>query len=134
MKRFGTRGDEGAQPLLGRELTALLVEDLAASADQRQVERHHVASGNPMQIGFIESFSGRLRDEYLNETLFTSMAHAISRWPPWRHDYNYIRPHSNLGGRTPAEIAGQRAWEHAPKSLASHQPTIIKERDSTSDW
>lgn len=29
-----------------------------------------------MQNGFVESFNGRLRDECLNETLFTSLAHA----------------------------------------------------------
>src|SRR3954462_15784215 len=29
-------------------------------------------TGKPMQNGFIESFNGRLRDELLNETLFTS--------------------------------------------------------------
>lgn len=25
----------------------------------------------------------------------------------------HVRPHSKLGGRTPAQIAGQRVWEHA---------------------
>jgi putative transposase len=44
----------------------------------------------------------------------------------WRQDYNTIRPHSKLGGRTPAEIAGQRGWGHAPNPVAitstiSHQ-------------
>jgi len=44
----------------------------------------------------------------------------------WRQDYNIIRPHSKLGGRTPAEIAGQRGWGHAPNpdaipSTISHQ-------------
>jgi hypothetical protein len=32
-----------------------------------------------MQNASIESFNGRLRDELLNETLFTSMAQAASR-------------------------------------------------------
>jgi putative transposase len=44
----------------------------------------------------------------------------------WRQDYNTIRPYSKLGGRTPAQIAGQRVWGHAPKPVAipstiSHQ-------------
>jgi putative transposase len=47
--------------------------------------------------------------------------------------YNHVRPHSKLGGRTPAEIAGQRLWGHAPDTLPSPQPTIMKEPDSTSD-
>jgi putative transposase len=71
-----------------------------------------------MQNGFVESFNGRLRDECLNETLFTSLAHARFVLAAWRHDYNTVRPHSKLGGKTPAEIAGQRVWGHAPRHVA----------------
>jgi NADH:ubiquinone oxidoreductase subunit 2 (subunit N) len=35
----------------------------------------------------------------------------------WRHDYNTIRPHSKLGGKTPAEIADKHAWGHAPRHV-----------------
>ncbi len=35
----------------------------------------------------------------------------------WRLDYNTIRPHSRLGGRTPAEIAAQALPGHAPAVL-----------------
>ena len=34
----------------------------------------YVAPGKPTQNAFGESFNGRLRDELLNETLFTSLA------------------------------------------------------------
>jgi len=37
---------------------------------------HYIAPGKPMQNAFVESFNGRLRDECLNETLFTSLRHA----------------------------------------------------------
>jgi len=37
---------------------------------------HYIAPGRPMQNGFVESFNGRMRDELLNETIFTSMAQA----------------------------------------------------------
>jgi len=33
-----------------------------------------------------------------------------------------IRPHAKLGGRTPAEIAGQRGWGVRPTPLPFHQP------------
>ena len=72
----------------------------------------------PTQNAFVESFNGRLRDECLNETLFTSLPHARAVLAAWRHDYNTVRPHSQLGGRTPAEIAGQRAVGHAPQPVA----------------
>jgi putative transposase len=40
------------------------------------VEWHYTAPGKPTQNAFVESFNGKLRDECLNETLFTSLAHA----------------------------------------------------------
>ena len=48
----------------------------------------------------------RLRDECLNETLFTSLSHARAVLAPWRDDHNAVRPHPQLGGRSPAQIAG----------------------------
>ena len=36
-----------------------------------------------MQNGYVESFSGRMRDELLNETLFVSMAHARVEIAAW---------------------------------------------------
>ncbi|WP_395828785.1 transposase, partial [Elstera sp.] len=69
----------------------------------------------PTQNAFVESFNGRLRDECLNETLFTSLAHARRLLAEWQKDYNTVRPHSKLGGRTPAEIAKHSVWGHAPR-------------------
>lgn len=40
---------------------------------ERRVEWHYIAPGKPQQNGFIESFNARLRDECLNETIFTSV-------------------------------------------------------------
>jgi putative transposase len=37
---------------------------------------HYIAPGKPQQNAFIESFIGRLRDECLNETLFSSLSQA----------------------------------------------------------
>jgi putative transposase len=99
----------------GTELTANV---MLRWQQDRQVEWHYIAPGKPMQNGFVESFNGRLRDECLNETLFTSLAHARFVLAAWQHDYNTVRPHSKLGGKTPAEIAGQRVWGHAPRHVA----------------
>jgi hypothetical protein len=62
-------------------------------------------SGKPKQNAFIESFNGRLRDEFLNETLFTSLAQARHELASWREDYNTIQPHGSLGQMTPAAYA-----------------------------
>ena len=89
-------------------------------SQERRVEWHYIAPGKPMQKGFFESFNGRLRDECLNETMFTSLPHARFVVDAWRDDYNNVRPHSKPGGRTPAEKAGptclgacpQTGWHH----------------------
>ena len=68
-----------------------------------------------MQNAFIESFNGRLRDELLNETLFTSLAQARVALKCWRADYNEARPHSQLGWKTPSEFA---STHHPRRELA----------------
>jgi putative transposase len=99
----------------GTELTSTAI---LRWSQERGVEWHYIAPGKPTQNAFVESFNGRLRDECLNETLFTSLAQARAILTTWQQDYNTVRPHSKLGGRTPAEIAGQRGWGHAPNPVA----------------
>ncbi len=103
----------------GTELTST---SILRRSQERQVEWHYIMPGKPTQNAFVESFNGLLRDECLNETLFTSPAHARSILAAWKHDYNTVRPHSKLGGRTPAEIAGKRGWGLPPTPLPSHHP------------
>ncbi len=74
-------------------------------ADAARVEWHYIAPGKPMQNGFIESFNGRLRDELLNETLFSSLTQARAALARWQLDYNTARPHSKLGWQTPTAFA-----------------------------
>ncbi|MER9413267.1 IS3 family transposase [Mesorhizobium sp. M0589] len=86
----------------GSELTS---NAILAWADASRVDWHYIAPGKPMQNGFIESFNGRLREELLNEMLFTSLAQARAVLASWRADYNFNRPHSRLGWQTPFEFA-----------------------------
>ena len=41
------------------------------SAQEAGVDWHYIQPGKPQQHGFTERFNGRLRDECLNETLFS---------------------------------------------------------------
>jgi putative transposase len=75
--------------------------------EDRLVEWHYIAPGKPMQNGFVESFNGRLRDECLNEHLFSSYAQAQHIIETWRNDYNHNRPHTSLNGLTPIEFANR---------------------------
>ena len=58
-----------------------------------------------MQNGSIESFNGKLRDEKLNDTLFSTLHQARVELATWKNDYNHHRPHSGLGWLTPSEFA-----------------------------
>ena len=57
------------------------------------------------QNGFAESFNSRFRDEFLNTELFATVAEAQGLANRWRWEYNTLRPHSALQGRTPLEAA-----------------------------
>jgi putative transposase len=86
----------------GTELTSNAI--LGWTADSG-VDWHYIAPGKPVQNAFIESFNGRLRDEFLNETTFTSLAQARALLEDWRRDYNGVRPHSGIGWLTPDAYA-----------------------------
>jgi putative transposase len=90
----------------GTELTGMAI--LRWSQETR-VEWHYIAPGKPQQNAFIESFNARLRDELLNETLFTSLNHAREALAFWKEDYNTVRPHSALGNLPPATYANRSA-------------------------
>jgi len=76
-------------------------------SQDKQIEWHYIAPGKPTQNAFIESFNARLRDELLNETLFTSLAQARAVLTAWKEDYNNTRPHSALGNITPTEYVNR---------------------------
>ena len=83
---------------------------------------HYIAPGKPQQNGFVESFNGKMRDECLNEEVFDSLAHARKVLARWRPDYNHHRPHSFLGGLTPAACQSlEQSGGSAPGTLARSQ-------------
>jgi transposase InsO family protein len=69
------------------------------------IDWHFIAPGKPMQNGFMESFNGRMRDEFLNETLFFDLDDARAKIAAWVADFNTARPHSALGYLTPEAYA-----------------------------
>ncbi len=109
----------------GTELTSRAILEWQ---NETGIAWHYIAPGKPQQNGFVESFNGKLRDECLNEEVFDSLSHARKVLGRWRHDYNHHRPHSSLGGLTPA---ARRSLElvggSTPGALARHQ-TLDYER------
>ena len=61
----------------------------------------------------------RLRDEFLNETLFTSLMQARLALEEWRRDYNTMRPHSGIDWLTPADYAA--TFSSQPGQGATHR-------------
>lgn len=85
----------------GTEMTSMAV---LKWCQETGVEWHYIAPGKPQQNAFVESFNGRLRDECLNETLFSDLRQARLAIQNWKEDYNQHRPHSALGNLSPKEF------------------------------
>lgn len=72
-----------------------------------------IEPGSPWENGYVESFNGKFRDEFLSVKLFESVLEARVLTERWRRHYNQVRPHSSLGYRPPAP----EAWAFAPSGL-----------------
>ena len=112
-------------------------------AYERGITLYFIEPGKPTQNAFIESMNGKLREECLSATWFTSMRHARERIASWREDYNERRPHKALGWKTPAEVV--RAALSSPEGLTGRSEDLLEEpnpvtdthrmlRDSTFSW
>ena len=74
-------------------------------AYRKGIRLNFIHPGKPVENALVESFNGRLRDECLNTNWFMSVRHAREIIEDWRVDYNEVRPHSSLNGRSPREYA-----------------------------
>lgn len=61
--------------------------------------------GKPVANGFIERFTGRLRDECVNVAVFFTIEDVRATVARWQEDYNVTRPHSALRDQAPATVA-----------------------------
>jgi putative transposase len=75
----------------------------------------YIEPGAPWENPFVESFNGRFRDECLNIEEFGDLPEARHIVEDWRIEYNTFRPHSALGGLTPAEFA--KGWTEQQREL-----------------
>lgn len=67
-----------------------------------QVEPLYIEPGSPWENGYIESFNGKMREQFLKGELFATLKEAQILTERWRIHYNTVRPHSSLGGQPPA--------------------------------
>ncbi len=78
----------------GQELTS---RHMLAWAIERRIELLHIQPGRPMQNGRVDSFNGKLREEFLNTSWFRNLFDARTKAAAWRRVYNELRLHSSLG-------------------------------------
>jgi putative transposase len=96
----------------GPEFIAAAVADWCRFND---VGTCFIDPGSPWQNAWIESFNGRLRDEFLNGWQFDNLLEAQVLIEDWRTDYNTNRPHSAHGDLTPTEFAQAWTTRHQPQ-------------------
>jgi len=82
----------------GTEFTSRAVDEWAHRSG---VKLDFIRPGKPIENAYIESFNGRLRQECLNQSWFSSLEDAKIKIEAWRTDYNEHRPHTSLGNQTP---------------------------------
>ena len=81
-------------------------------ASENRVSLDFITPGKPNQNGFVESFNGRLRDEFLNTQLFPNLKEAQKLIDEWVKDYNNVRPHSSINDQVPEKV-----WQRYRKDL-----------------
>ena len=86
-------------------------------AQTRGVTLRLIEPGTPHQNAYVESFTGRFRDECLNEHWFTSLAQTQVLIEAWRREYNEERPKQGLGGLTPAQSAKRLVAERSTVTI-----------------
>lgn len=74
-------------------------------AYRRGIELAFIRPGKPVENAYVESFHSRFRDECLSTHWFETLTDARFQIERWRQDYNEVRPHTSLAGRTPTEFA-----------------------------
>jgi putative transposase len=80
---------------------------LTSWLEEQGVEAGFIEPGSPWQNGHIESFIGKLRDELLNMEIFPDGRDLRAHLNDYQDHYNRHRPHSGLGGLTPATYKEQ---------------------------
>jgi transposase InsO family protein len=88
----------------GSEFTAKCVREWLGRVG---VKTLYIEPGSPWENGYVESFNGKLRDEFLKRESFDTVLEAKVLIERWRQAYNTVRPHSALGYRPPAPEARQ---------------------------
>jgi transposase InsO family protein len=84
-----------------------------------------IAPGSPWQSGYVESFHGKLRCEFLNGEIFRTLPEAKALIEEWRNEYKTTRPQSSAGYRSPAPETVAGAPPLGGSSLSSFEDVAM---------
>jgi len=71
---------------------------------KHRIGTHYIEPGSPWQNAYGESFNSIFRATCLDRWAFESVMEARAVIAEWRLEYNTIRPHGSLSGRSPAQF------------------------------
>lgn len=92
------RCDDGPEPT-GRHFLAWAIV--------RKIEVVRIQAGKPTQKACVESFPGRLGEEWLQVNWFENLFDARKTITAWRYGYNEQRARSSLNSLAPAGFAAK---------------------------
>jgi putative transposase len=97
-------------------------------AEDNRVEWHYIAPGKPQQNGFMESFNGKLRDECLNEHVFSSLAQARPHHRSLAHRLQHrspaFEPRLSDAGRVRGKLACRQP-DAAPRPATGRAAAVL---------
>ena len=102
----------------GPEFIAKAVKDWLA---EHSIGTHYIEPGSPWQNAYGESFNSIFRTTCLDRWAFESVKEARAVIQEWQLEYNTIRPHGSLSGRSPAQFIED--WANARRQTPN-QPKV----------
>ena len=110
-------------------LQILKLHNLGTWASVHDIELKHIEPCKPTQNSLIESFNRTFRENILNAYIFKDLNEAREITEKWLYDYNYTRPHSALGWKSPKQYVGVDLLKTPKKSFQQVNTMMMNMND-----
>lgn len=111
-----------------------IAKALQAWLKRAKVGTLYVAPGSPWENGFVESFNARLRDELLEQELFTSLQEARLLARRWQWECNLRAAALIAGVQDPGQVRGIAVLPYGRGSAPPSRQDSESGQDSHSTW